>query len=158
MSAPPPAHSSLLLFNIPSYPQTGLDLSPMFKGASWQEAACLLRLLYSSPREAAPANLAVLAAAGFLPGVARLAHCLDCQRVLIAVDEFLQGGKGGRPGAGCRERDARRFSNVHLACAVPGWSHSQLGLQGSAGQQSHRFCRCTFPPVQTPWSAPGWPN
>ena len=93
----------------------------MFKGASWQEAACLLRLLYSSPREAAPANLAVLAAAGLLPGVARLAHCLDCQRVLTAVDEFLQGRReafgreswSGMHGAGCTERDAR--SGMHGA-------------------------------------------
>ncbi|PRW39059.1 hypothetical protein C2E21_7141 [Chlorella sorokiniana] len=68
-----------------------LDLSPMFKGASWREASCLLRFIYHPRSDASPANLAVLAAAGLLPGVARLAHCLDCRPVLAAVDGFLTG-------------------------------------------------------------------
>ena len=63
----------------------------MFKGASWQEAACLLWLVHRPSSRAAPANLATLAAAGLLPGVARLAHCLDCPRLLRIIDKFLVG-------------------------------------------------------------------
>ena len=63
----------------------------MLDGCTWQEAACLLRLAYHPGSEAAPPNLAVLAAAGHLPAVARLAHLLDMPCLLRAVDAYLQG-------------------------------------------------------------------
>ncbi|KAL4433896.1 hypothetical protein ABPG75_000337 [Micractinium tetrahymenae] len=77
--------------------ETLLDLTPAFASSSasgegteaLEEAACFLRLIYC-PQEAHPASFAALAAAGWLAGVARLAHRLDAARLLQGLEAYVQ--------------------------------------------------------------------
>jgi hypothetical protein len=56
-------------------------LSAAFASSSVEEAACLLRMLYSL-RDTRPASFTALSTAGRLPAVAGLAHKLDVSPVL----------------------------------------------------------------------------
>ena len=81
-SARLPIHSRVFLKQV--------DLSGAFQPCCLPDATCLLRLLYC-PEEAHAANFSALAAAGRLPGVVALAHRLDADRLLAALEAYLQG-------------------------------------------------------------------
>ncbi|KAL4419915.1 hypothetical protein ABPG75_007013 [Micractinium tetrahymenae] len=69
------------------------DLSAAFEGSSLEDAALLLRLVYS-PDEACASSFAALAASGRLEGVARLADKLDTPRLLRSLERYLTGLAG----------------------------------------------------------------
>ncbi|PSC69120.1 major lipid droplet [Micractinium conductrix] len=82
-----PLHSHILAqHSAPAAPQPQRELSAAFEGSSVEEAAMLLRLLYSL-RDTSPATFRALGER--LPAVAALAHKLDTPALLSALEEFL---------------------------------------------------------------------
>ncbi|KAL4430395.1 hypothetical protein ABPG77_002201 [Micractinium sp. CCAP 211/92] len=69
------------------------DLSAAFEGSSIEDTILLLRLVYC-PQEACGSSFSVLAAAGRLEGVARLADKLDTPRLLRSLEHYLAGLAG----------------------------------------------------------------